>query len=90
MHAVGGTLMRGKTEPSPERDSIQTLVAVKRNGEWLFAAFHNTRLRSIGNAGTFLVWTLSDWLWKIARLNRSSSRPRDAGWLPEFARRRRP
>ena len=26
MHAVGGTVMRGKNEPSPERDSIQTLV----------------------------------------------------------------
>jgi len=32
VHATGGTLMRGKTEPSPERDSIQTLVAVKREG----------------------------------------------------------
>lgn len=30
MHAVGGTVMRGKTRPSPERDSIQTLVAVRR------------------------------------------------------------
>ena len=32
VHATGGTLMRGKTETSPERDSIQTLVAVKREG----------------------------------------------------------
>src|SRR5829696_10549626 len=32
MHAVGGTVMRGKTRPSPERDSIQTLVAVRRDG----------------------------------------------------------
>jgi hypothetical protein len=29
MHAVGGTVMRGKSEPSPERDSIQTLVAIR-------------------------------------------------------------
>jgi uncharacterized protein (TIGR02246 family) len=29
MHAVGSTVMRGMTEPSPERDSIQTLVAMR-------------------------------------------------------------
>src|SRR5918998_4884045 len=32
IHAVGSTVMRGESEPSPERDSIQTLVAV-RQGE---------------------------------------------------------
>ena len=66
MHAVGGTVMRGKSAPSPERDSIQTLVATKRGGEWGLAAFHNTRVRPIGRhaAGTF-VWILSDWLWKV-------------------------
>jgi uncharacterized protein (TIGR02246 family) len=68
MHAVGGTVMRGKSGPSPERDSIQTLVATKRGGEWLLAAFQNTRIRPIGRnvAGT-LVWILSDWLWKMFR-----------------------
>src|SRR5215216_7992484 len=30
MHAVGRTVMRGKTEPSPERDSIQTLLATRQ------------------------------------------------------------
>ena len=66
MHAVGGTVMRGKSAPSPERDSIQTLVATKRGSEWCFAAFQNTRVRPIGRnaAGTF-VWILSDWLWKV-------------------------
>jgi hypothetical protein len=66
MHAVGGTVMRGKSVPSPERDSIQTLVATKRAGEWRLAAFQNTRVRPIGRnaAGTF-VWILSDWLWKV-------------------------
>ena len=34
MHAVGSTVMRGKSEPSPERDSIQTLVVVREGGEW--------------------------------------------------------
>ena len=29
IHATGGTIMRGKSRPSPERDSIQTLVAVR-------------------------------------------------------------
>ena len=69
LHAVGGTVMRGKTKPSPERDSIQTLVATRQNGEWRLAAFQNTRVRPIGNAGTFLIWALTDWLWKVLRLN---------------------
>jgi uncharacterized protein (TIGR02246 family) len=43
MHAVGGTVMRGKSEPSPERDSIQTLVATRQEGDqWRLAAFQNT------------------------------------------------
>jgi uncharacterized protein (TIGR02246 family) len=68
MHAIGGTVMRGKSAPSPERDSIQTLVAMRDGGEWGLAAFQNTRVRPIGRnaAGTF-VWILSDWLWKLFR-----------------------
>jgi uncharacterized protein (TIGR02246 family) len=70
MHAVGGTVMRGKSEPSPERDSIQTLVARRQEGnQWRLAAFQNTRLHPIGRgAGVFVVWTLSDLLWKVYRL----------------------
>ena len=30
LHAVGGTVLRGKAAPAPERDSIQTLVATRR------------------------------------------------------------
>src|SRR4028119_67598 len=45
VHATGGTLMRGKTKSSPERDSIQTLVAVKRAGGWRFAALHTPPAR---------------------------------------------
>lgn len=65
MHTVGGTVMRGKSEPSPERDSIQTLVATKDGKEWRLAAFQNTRIRPMGRSagGTFL-WLFSDWLWK--------------------------
>jgi uncharacterized protein (TIGR02246 family) len=66
VHATGGTIMRGKTKPSPERDSIQTLVAVREGIEWRFAAFHNSRVRPIGgNVATFLIWALTDRLWRI-------------------------
>src|SRR5215217_747700 len=72
MHAVGGTVLRGKSEPVPERDSIQTLVATRQEGdEWRLAAFQNTRLHPMdSSAGPFLVWTLSDLLWKVFRLIR--------------------
>jgi uncharacterized protein (TIGR02246 family) len=44
MHAVGGTVMAGQTDLDPERNSVQTLFAVKRNnGKWGLAAFQNTR-----------------------------------------------
>src|SRR5215203_759966 len=69
MHAVGGTVMRGKSEPVPERDSIQTLVATRQDGEWRLAAFQNTRLHPIDSSAVpFLIWTLSDLLWKVFRL----------------------
>ena len=42
VHATGSTLMPGKARPV--RPSVQTLVAVKRDGRWLFTAFHNTRI----------------------------------------------
>ncbi len=48
MHAVGSTVMRGKSEPSPERDSIQTLVATHEGDEWRLAVFQNTRVRPMG------------------------------------------
>ncbi len=66
MHALGGTVMRGKSRPSPERDSIQTLVATKRGGVWRLAAFQNTRVRPMGRSasGTF-IWLVTDWLWKV-------------------------
>jgi uncharacterized protein (TIGR02246 family) len=72
LHAVGGTVMRGKTEPSPERDSIQTLVATRQGGEWRLAAFQNTRVRVMSNPAAFLVWALSDWLWKVFRPNKKT------------------
>jgi uncharacterized protein (TIGR02246 family) len=66
MHARGGTVMRGKSRPSPERDSIQTLVAVKRDSDWRLAAFQNTRVRPMSrNARSAMVWLFTDWLWKV-------------------------
>ncbi len=73
IHAVGSTVMRGKTRPSPERDSIQTLVAVRRGGEWRLAAFQNTRLRIMRNGAAFFVSTFSDLLWKVFRLNKRTA-----------------
>ena len=79
MHAVGGTVMRGKQAPAPERDSIQTLVATRlEGGDWRLAAFQNTRLRLMGASGrAFLLWTLSDRLWKAFRLNKRTTHPHD-------------
>lgn len=66
MHAIGGTVMRGKSQPAPERDSIQTLVATKCGGEWQIAAFQNTRVRPMGrSAGGTALWLITDWLWKL-------------------------
>jgi uncharacterized protein (TIGR02246 family) len=81
MHAVGGTVLRGNSEPSPERDSIQTLVAVRQEGgAWRLAAFQNTRLHPMDSSvGPFLVWTLSDQLWKVYRQISQRIRPRRQG-----------
>jgi uncharacterized protein (TIGR02246 family) len=74
MHAVGGTVMRGKSEPAPERDSIQTLVAIRQGGEWRLAALDNTRVRPMSRSfAAFMIWTLSDWLWKVFRLNKRTA-----------------
>jgi uncharacterized protein (TIGR02246 family) len=65
LHATGGTVMRGKSAPAPERNSIQTLGAVRRSNIWQLVAFQNTRAHPIGRnfAGT-LIWLISDWFWK--------------------------
>jgi uncharacterized protein (TIGR02246 family) len=65
VHAAGSMIPRGATRTAPERDSIQTLVAMKQDGRWLFAAFQNTRVRPIGRSlpGT-LLWLFTDRLWR--------------------------
>jgi uncharacterized protein (TIGR02246 family) len=77
LHAVGGTVLRGRRAPAPERDSIQTLVVSRQaEGDWRLAAFQNTRLRIMGaGARPFLLWTLSDWLWKLFRLSKPRAWP---------------
>ncbi|MGH2617063.1 MAG: SgcJ/EcaC family oxidoreductase [Thermomicrobiales bacterium] len=48
MHAIGGTIMQGQTDLAPDRNSVQTLVAVKRDGRWQLAAFQNSRAEFMG------------------------------------------
>ena len=68
MIARGSTIMRGKSRPAPERDSIQTLVATRSEETWRLTAFQNTRIRPIGrNVGGTVVWLLTDRLWRIFR-----------------------
>jgi uncharacterized protein (TIGR02246 family) len=66
VHATGNTILAGKSAPAPERASIQTLVAVKQEGEWRFTAFHNARVRPIGGGfGGVIAWQLTDFIWKL-------------------------
>ena len=66
VHSIGGTVMRGKAEPAPERDSIQTLMAVRRDGAWSFDSFQNTRIRPIGaGPASALLWLVPDKLWRL-------------------------
>ena len=48
MIAVGGTVMAGQSDIEPERNSIHSLVAIKREGKWKFTAFQNSRAQYIG------------------------------------------
>jgi uncharacterized protein (TIGR02246 family) len=83
VRTIGGTVMRGKGEPAPERDSIQTLVAVRQTGGWSFASFQNTRIRPIGaGAASALLWLVPDKLWRLLfRVSRTV--PREAAALGE-------
>jgi uncharacterized protein (TIGR02246 family) len=44
LHATGNVQLRWQARPAPGRESIQTYVAVKRDGTWRFTAFHNSRI----------------------------------------------
>jgi uncharacterized protein (TIGR02246 family) len=87
VHALSGTVMRGKSEPTPERDSIQTLVAVRdAAGGWSFVSFQNTRIRPIGaGAVSALLWLVPDRLWRLLfRLSKTA--PREIAGLGEASR----
>jgi len=45
MHGLGSVLFPWHTTVPANRRSIQTYVAVRREGEWRIAAFHNARVR---------------------------------------------
>ena len=45
VHSGGAVLLARQKKPSRRAISIQTLVAVKQEDCWLFAAFQNTRYR---------------------------------------------
>lgn len=47
-HGIGGTVMPGERDLAPDRNSVQTLVAVRRDGEWRLAALHNSRAEFMG------------------------------------------
>jgi uncharacterized protein (TIGR02246 family) len=57
IHAISGTMMAGQSDIDPERNSIQTLVAIKSNGQWHLAAFQNTRAQFLGRPQEFQVLT---------------------------------
>jgi uncharacterized protein (TIGR02246 family) len=86
VHTLGGTVLRGKSEPTPERDSIQTLVAVMDAGGWSFVPFQNTRVRPIGaGAVSALLWLVPDRLWRLLfRLSKTA--PRKIAGLGETSR----
>jgi hypothetical protein len=42
LRAVAGMVPRGQSKINPATNSIQSLVAVRRNGSWKVALFHNT------------------------------------------------
>ena len=88
VHARGGTIPRGKRQPAPERDSVQTLVAVRRDGRWQLAAFQNTRVRPIGqNFSATLLWLATDrlWRWCLPKDKATGPRPQATGGTPQVS-----
>ena len=45
IYSMGAVIRRHQKQPSRRSLSVQTLIAVKQEGRWLFTAFHNTRYR---------------------------------------------
>jgi uncharacterized protein (TIGR02246 family) len=64
IQAVADTKFAGRSEPAPEKHSIQTFVALNDGNEWRFTAFHNGRIRPTGKGVSTVLWFVTDWLWK--------------------------
>ncbi|MBU5441095.1 SgcJ/EcaC family oxidoreductase [Paenibacillus sp. MSJ-34] len=47
VHAIGEARLANPSEDPNDRGSINTNVAVKRNGEWKLTAFHNCRIQEM-------------------------------------------
>ena len=54
----GGTVLAGQSTPTPDRDSIMTLTAVRGPKRWRLALFQNTRVTPMPNPSS---------AWKEAR-----------------------
>jgi uncharacterized protein (TIGR02246 family) len=50
VHAIGAVVRAGQPRPAKGRRSIQTLVAVRQEDGWCFAAFQNTRHRPFADS----------------------------------------
>jgi len=57
IHAVNGTMMVGQSDIAPERNSIQTLVAIKCGPESRLTTFQNTRAQFLGRPDAFQTLT---------------------------------
>ena len=42
LSAVAGMVLPGESDLNPDRNAVQTLIAVKRNHEWRVAVYQNT------------------------------------------------
>jgi uncharacterized protein (TIGR02246 family) len=47
LHVVGGTVMAGQLDIDKDRNSVQTLVSVKKGSEWQIALVQNSRAQYI-------------------------------------------
>jgi uncharacterized protein (TIGR02246 family) len=58
IHSSGGVQRKGQSKVPKPQQSVQTMVAVRRDGGWQLTAFQNTRYKPFSD--TFL--------WKLAQL----------------------
>jgi uncharacterized protein (TIGR02246 family) len=86
---LGATTLPGKAHPSPTRDSVQTLTAIRQDGQWSFATFQNTRLRPIRPGASFFAWLVADAAWRLLGGRGRDKRQRETSALTHGAEARR-